>query len=358
MRTHHQRIPVITVSKQFKITHEDHKTVARKGAISIVQDCKALAQQQLQQIDAVADNVLAELASCMEAQVAAQLKSVAEDIAFSATTRKKMAGFFENYTCADDDLPSSESKENTTWYDNRREMELDVSIMLDRPASRIHVVEEFITEEECKAMEEAAAPQLHRAVVANGAGGHEVSENRKAMQAGIKVPWNEEDQAHPIATISRRVYDYTNHVLKLDIDEHGQEDLMSIQYFGRGSNETKPDQYMPHCDGECTGDPHKYGNRMATMVMYCTMPSKGGATNFRNSGLHVRAKKGSAVFFSYIDPETKIMDSGFTEHSGCPVVEGEKKIVTQWVRYGVTSEVPWTAYNSLGILVKDAVDQD
>lgn len=37
----------------------------------------------------------------------------------------------------------------------------------------------------------------------------------------------------------------------------------------------------------------------------------------------------SAIFFSYIDPKTLIMDTGFTEHSGCPVFEGEKKIVTQ-----------------------------
>ncbi len=80
--------------------------------------------------------------------------------------------------------------------------------------------------------------------------------------------------------------------------------------------------------------------------MYCTVPTRGGATNFRNSGIHVQAKKGNAIFFSYYDVQKGVMDTGFTEHSGCPVVEGEKKIVTQWVRHGVTKEVPWTAYNS------------
>jgi hypothetical protein len=82
------------------------------------------------------------------------------------------------------------------------------------------------------------------------------------------------------------------------------------------------------------------------MVMYCTVPTKGGATNFRNAGVHVQPKARSAIYFSYYDVERGIMDTGLTEHSGCPVVEGEKKIVTQWVRYGVTKEVPWTAYNS------------
>ena len=47
------------------------------------------------------------------------------------------------------------------------------------------------------------------------------------------------------------------------------------------------------------------------------------------------------------------MDTGFTEHSGCPVYEGEKKIVTQWVRLGVDQENPWDSFNTLGIKYKD-----
>jgi hypothetical protein len=54
----------------------------------------------------------------------------------------------------------------------------------------------------------------------------------------------------------------------LNIGEAGQEDLMSIQYFGRGENDTTPDRYTPHCDGDCDGLKFKPGNRMATMVMY------------------------------------------------------------------------------------------
>ena len=85
---------------------------------------------------------------------------------------------------------------------------------------------------------------------------------------------------------------------------------------------------------------------MATIVMYCTLPTKGGSTNFRNAGVHVKPVKGAAVFFSYINPETLVMDDGFTEHSGCPVFEGEKKIVTQWVRLGVDAENSWDTFNT------------
>lgn len=90
---------------------------------------------------------------------------------------------------------------------------------------------------------------------------------------------------------------------------------------------------------------------MATIVMYCTLPTKGGSTNFRNAGVHVKPVKGSAVFFSYINPETKVMDDGFTEHSGCPVFEGEKKIVTQWVRLGVDAENSWDTFNTREYLI-------
>ena len=50
------------------------------------------------------------------------------------------------------------------------------------------------------------------------------------------------------------------------------------------------------------------------------------------------------------------MDTGFTEHSGCPVFEGEKKIVTQWIRLGVDEENPWDSFNTLGIKLKDIED--
>lgn len=92
---------------------------------------------------------------------------------------------------------------------------------------------------------------------------------------------------------------------------------------------------------------------MATMVMYCTVADRGGHTNFRNSGVHVKPRTGDAIFFSYIDPETLTMDNGFTEHSGCPVYEGDKKIVTQWIRLGVDTENPWDSFNTLGIKLSE-----
>jgi len=47
-----------------------------------------------------------------------------------------------------------------------------------------------------------------------------------------------------------------------------------------------------------------------------------------------------AAFFTYADPVELVMDRGATMHTGCPVYHGVKKIVTQWIRYGVDKDKP------------------
>jgi len=343
---------VVTVREGFAVEFLDDKLRAKMEATSLVRACREKAKTRLERTEnntMEIENSIDYLVECVEGQVSESLSKATEEINFQAKIRTNMAKLMENYTCFDTDLNTTEPLREEHWHSARDNRYREVQVLLDRPASKILYVENFISQKECDAMDIAAKKDLHKATVADGKGGSEYSEHRKAMQAGITVSWKKEQSGDDIAILSRRVYDLTNHVLGLDIKENGQEDLMSIQYFGRGVNDTSPDRYTPHCDGDCTGTPHKRGTRMATMVMYCTIPEIGGHTNFRNAGVHVRPTHGGAVFFSYIDPETKFTDKGFTEHSGCPVLKGEKKIVTQWIRLGVDDANPWNSFNSLGI---------
>jgi hypothetical protein len=222
--------------------------------------------------------------------------------------RETVAKEMENFTCSDPEFGSTPDYEQRYWKSEKDNVTRLVHVKLDRPASRIHVVENFAYPEECNAMEEKAQSKLRHATTADGKGGIQRSEHRKAMQAGITPTWSKEAEGDLIARLSRRVYDYVNFELGLDIEEHGQEPLMSIQYFGRGHNDTTPDRYSPHCDGSCEGHPHMSGSRMATMVIYCEIPARGGHTNFQNANVHVKPEVGSAIFFSYIDPDTKETD--------------------------------------------------
>lgn len=334
-------VSVILIKDGIEVAVIDSKTVASNSAKSLLSACKSTAQQLYQNDPELSvDSILDSLSDCVEKGIVDEIEKANEEVAFQAQVRTDMAELLEEYTCADETLNTTEPIRTEYWRD------MEVGIMMERSSFKIHTIDNFVTPEECLAVEEVAAPILEDAEVADGSGGGEISESRKAKQAGIKVHWDKEADGDLISRLSRRVFDYVNHVLPFDIKENGQEDLMSIQYFGRGPEDEAPDQYMPHCDEDCTGWAFKTGTRMATMVMYCEVPDRGGATNFRNANVHIKPKQFAATFFSYIDPVSMKMDNGFTEHSGCPVIEGNKKIVTQWVRLGVDDENPWDAFNT------------
>lgn len=349
------KVQAVELPKEDKITTilNDIDLDAVKDPIDTLAECKARAYKKLEEMGEGDEDIIHdELHKCITVGLAPRVKALDDEVEFERDLRVEASSIAENFTCVKAGLESSPDIVTEEWIaiDNVARTK---HIKLDRSASRIHVVENFASPAECKAMEEEAEKDLHVAATADGKGGSKISVNRKAMQAGIKPKFTEEGDpldGNLIAVLSGRVYEYVNHVLDLNISHHGQEPLMSIQYFGRGKHDIEPDRYTPHCDGICSGEEHVYGSRMATMVIYCKIPEKGGHTNFQNANVHVKPKPGDAVFFSYFDPLTNITDHGLTQHSGCPVYEGEKKIITQWVRYGVDSKTPHSAYNTLNIL--------
>ena len=234
---------VVVIKPGFEVHFTDALAAAAADAGDNLANCRQQAMESLALDPDRALESIELLASCVEAKVARTLEETNIQISYEAKVRKGMAGFLENYTCADETLDSSPDVSSHYW--TMPDATRMVHVKHDRAPSKIHVVENFISEDECLAMETEAALTLHRATVADGKGGSQLSPNRKAMQAGITVDWDKEEEGDLIARLSRRVYDYAEHVLKLGINEHGQEDLMSIQYFGRGRNDTEPDRYTP-----------------------------------------------------------------------------------------------------------------
>jgi hypothetical protein len=192
---------IARVNPDFTTEFIDNKIKAGMQANDLIDSCKSVAEAQLA---AKKDTALADFAKCVQSGVAEALEQVHEEIAFQASVRKEIAANLENYTCIDESLESSADLRTEQWLDPVDAVNHVVHVKHDRPASRIHAIENFIRPEECIAMEEAAVQDLHDATVADGKGGSRLSENRKAKQAGIKVPWD--DPTHPISRISRRVY--------------------------------------------------------------------------------------------------------------------------------------------------------
>jgi hypothetical protein len=336
---------------------------SQKAAHTVLEKCRKEASLRLA-MGVNVDRVSESLSSCMEQQASAVLMDMDEKLSVQASVLKQISTLAENYTCADPLKETNEPIEERTWeYEG---VSRNVGVLHNRPSSQIHVLHDFISAEECEAIRKAAEPTLHRGTVADGAGGSKLSENRKAWQAG--VTYDAENPNDPILMVKKRLFAYANNVTGYEMELPGQEDLMSIQYFGSGVDNPTPDRYTPHCkysrclliepsfflilissslgDGECNGFPHKKGGRVATMVMYCDVPELGGATNFQHANVYVKPKVGAAAFFSYLNPTTRKSEEGFTTHSGCPVLLGTKRIAVQWMRIGVTSDEPWDSFDT------------
>lgn len=205
------------------------------------------------------------------------------------------------------------------------------------PQARITHIHSFIPPEDCTAMMDYARPRLRRATHAKDGDLSAVSNTRDAQQATVSPRTLSEAQR-----VQKRAIDLANALSNYTLAVDGQEDLMAIQYF-------QGQQYMLHCDGSCDGTPHLSGGRIATVLMFCQDAIDGGATVFPNAGVHVKPRAGDAVYFHFRGPEsTGLTEHWHTEHSGCPVRDGEKWVLTLWLRDGVSKDRPHHSFSPFG----------
>ena len=69
-------------------------------------------------------------------------------------------------------------------------------------------------------------------------------------------------------------------------------------------------------------------DRKATVILYLNDDFLGGETNFDRLNITVTPKKGTALYFTYGNENTKEL----TYHAGLPVRHGIKNIATFWIR--------------------------
>lgn len=299
---------------------------AKKKLITV--NATSLRTSSLPFATATTDIVMNQFHSCLLNSATSMLGKQTQKVEFESNIRTQVARSMENLTCSSDlqfaETPDVDVREWTSERDNKTRT---VHVKLDRHEAHIHVVENFVNQEECEAVEAQVAGTLSIAVIEDGKGGVQVNKGRKALQAYLEPDWSKEHQDDPITALSRRIFEYASHDLSVNITEHGQEPLMSIQYAGRGLKDFEPDRYQPHCDGKCEGRPWLHASRVATMVIYCQIPDQdgGGNTNFQNADVTVKPTLWNGVFFSYVDPRTNITDKGWSQHSGCPVFQGVKR---------------------------------
>lgn len=247
---------VYTVTKEFDV--EATLSESQQKSVDVVNGMIRECQAQGSEADT----------SCVLQKFAKYVERTTDALTFETNTREKLASTLEEYSCQDNSLSSSIPIKVASWEDPVQKQSLPVQVMHEHASSNIHVLENFIGQEECDAiLKIAEADGLNRASVAGNM--QNSNKFRKALQTNVAIPWDKENEGHPIARVGRRIYDYTNHALRgLNITEAGQSNLKYLHYTGRGRDDMEPDHYTGHTDGLCAGQQHQRGARVATMVLY------------------------------------------------------------------------------------------
>jgi hypothetical protein len=74
----------------------------------------------------------------------------------------------------------------------------------------------------------------------------------------------------------------------------------------------------------------RFGQRIATVLVYLNGDYQGGETVFPKIGLSYRGRTGDALFFTNVDRSGH--GDPLTMHAGTPPTSGEKWVFSQWIR--------------------------
>jgi prolyl 4-hydroxylase len=110
--------------------------------------------------------------------------------------------------------------------------------------------------------------------------------------------------------------------------EHG-EGIQVLNYKVGGEYRPHYDYFPPEQPGSKvhTGES---GQRVATLIVYLNDVPSGGETIFPQAGVSVLPKLGNGVYFKYMNSRQQL--DSMSLHGGEPVRQGEKWIITKWVR--------------------------
>lgn len=176
----------------------------------------------------------------------------------------------------------------------------------------VFLFHDFLTEQECRYLADAALPAYRPATVGHVAGGGAQQILQQIRTCDVAAfPWIAEDPV--IHALNRRIAAAARKPV-----EYG-EPLQILRY--------RPGQeFRPHRD--CTED--VANQRVLTMLIYLNDAYTGGETLFLKSGLKVRGNTGDGLLFRNAD-ENGAPDP-HSLHAGLPVQSGEKVVSSRWIR--------------------------
>ncbi len=185
---------------------------------------------------------------------------------------------------------------------------------------RVRVIEAFASAAECDWAVAVARERMERAAVLDPESGDKKSHPDRTNSA---MGFNAVDMDVAMEVLRARIAAVSN--LPVPIFEPAQ-----ILHYRVG------EEFKPHFDYMDTQTPgglremQRFGQRIATFLLYLNDEFEGGETEFPRAGIRYRGRKGDALLFGNVDALNR--PDPLTLHAGRPPTRGEKWILSQWIR--------------------------
>jgi prolyl 4-hydroxylase len=196
-------------------------------------------------------------------------------------------------------------------------IELKENIICEDPL--VYTIDNYISNEECDHMIEAAKPTLADSVVSDDKGGY-VSKGRTSKNSWL---------AHDHDKVCKELGERISKLVKIPIQNS---ERFQVVYYA------ETNEYRQHYDAWDHDGSAKAlrcirhgGQRMLTALVYLNTVEEGGGTSFPKLKKEVKAEKGKLLVFENVLKNTNIKHP-LSEHAGLPVIKGEKYIFNLWFR--------------------------
>jgi prolyl 4-hydroxylase len=195
----------------------------------------------------------------------------------------------------------------------------DVHIVFTLSNPNVAVIEGLLSEAECDKLIQLTSGRMKSSEVVDRQSGGSYQSNVRKSEG---CHFNRGENA-VVQRVEQRIAALTG--VPVDFGEP-----LQMLHYGVGG------EYLAHQDFFDPADPGSQvltrvgGQRIATLVIYLNSVPEGGDTNFPELELSVKPRKGSAVYFEYLNSKGQLDVRCL--HAGTPVVRGDKWIATKWLR--------------------------
>jgi prolyl 4-hydroxylase len=211
------------------------------------------------------------------------------------------------------------------WADLRKTLSIEARMTPGEKVSlsdspRIRLIKQFAMPAECRWLASLARPELAPAPVFDHTTGEQTHDATRdntffALRLGEMNVFTE--------VIRNRIAAATK--LPVPLFEPSQ-----VLHYSVGQRFKAHHDFLDPANPAYHQSLSRFGQRIATFLIYLNDGYEGGETNFPKIGLKFRAEEGDALFFANVTQDGA--PDPATLHAGLPPTSGEKWVFSQWIR--------------------------